>query len=220
MAEAYACPDMLVETDWLAAHLEDPTLRVVDADYPHAYGRAHIPGAVGHLSDNAYLKTRTGEVHVMGPEQAAETFARMGIGDDTSVVVYDGDRSRLATRFWWVLTYYGHRDVRVLNGGFDRWLAEGRPLTMARPTVAPATFTPRARKAASSPVATVVLPCPDAGAAWSGAMAPAARCRTPRRAPPGLRRRWGRTARAARGGRRRSSGTTWRSSIVRPPWRA
>ena len=143
MAEDYARPDMLVETDWLAAHLDDPKLRVVDADYPHAYGRAHIPGAVGHLSDNAYLKTKTGDVHVMGPEQAAETFAGMGIGDDTPVVVYDGDRSRLATRFWWVLTYYGHRDVRVLNGGFDKWLVEGRPVTMAHPTVVPASFTPR-----------------------------------------------------------------------------
>jgi thiosulfate/3-mercaptopyruvate sulfurtransferase len=143
MAEDYGRPGMLVETDWLAAHLDDPTLRVVDADYPLAYGRAHIPGAVGHPSDNVYLKTATGQTHVMGPEQAAETLARMGIGDDTSVVVYDGTRSLLAARFWWVLTYYGHRDVRVLNGGFHKWLAEGRPATMARPTVAPATFTPR-----------------------------------------------------------------------------
>src|SRR5205814_3760752 len=142
MAEEYSRPDMLVETDWLAAHLDDPKLRVVDADYPLAYGRAHLPGAVGHLSDNAYLKTATGQVHVMGPEQAAQTFARMGIGDDTAVVVYEGGRTPLAARFWWVLTYYGHRDVRVLNGGFQKWLAEGRPVTMARPTVAPATFTP------------------------------------------------------------------------------
>ena len=143
MAEGYDRPDMLVETDWLAAHLDDPKLRLVDADYPHAYGRAHIPGAVGHLSDNAYLKTKTGDVHVMGPEQAAETFAKMGIGDDTSVVVYEGGRTPLAARLWWVLTYYGHRDVRVLNGGFQKWLAEGRPVTMERPAVARATFTPR-----------------------------------------------------------------------------
>lgn len=143
MAEAYARPDMLVETDWLAAHLDDPTLRLVDADYPPAYGRAHIPGAVGHLSDNAYLKTKTGDRFVMEPAQAAETFGRMGIGDDTSVVVYESSRTPLAARLWWVLNYFGHRDVRVLNGGFQKWLAEGRPVTMERPAVAPATFTPR-----------------------------------------------------------------------------
>jgi thiosulfate/3-mercaptopyruvate sulfurtransferase len=141
--EAYARPEMLVETDWLAAHLDDPKLRLIDADYPPAYGRAHIPGAVGHPSDNVYLKTATGQVHVMGPEQAAETLGRMGIGDDSSVVVYEGARTPLAARFWWILNLYGHRDVRILNGGFQKWLAEGRPVTTARPTIAPATFTPR-----------------------------------------------------------------------------
>lgn len=143
MAEGYAHPEMLVETDFLADHLGDPGLRLIDADYPAAYGRAHIPGAVGHLSDNAYLKTKTGATFVMEPDQAAETFGRMGIGDDTLVVVYDGDRARLAARFWWTLTYYGHRNVRVLNGGVSKWLAEGRPVTMAVPAPSAARFTPR-----------------------------------------------------------------------------
>ena len=143
MSDGYARPDLLVETDWLAAHLDDPGIRLIDADYPPAYGRAHIPGAAGHLSDNAYLKTKTGATFVMEPDQAAETLGKMGIGDEGTVIVYDGDRSRLATRFWWVLTYYGHRNVRVLNGGFHKWLAEGRPVTQAVPKVAPATFTPR-----------------------------------------------------------------------------
>lgn len=143
MSDGYTHPELLAETGWLAEHLDDPDLRLIDADYPPAYGRAHIPGAVGHVSDNAYLKTKTGATFVMEPEQAARTFGRMGIGDGTRVVIYDGDRGRLATRFWWVLTYYGHRDVRVLNGGFHKWLAEGREVTQAGPEVAPVAFTPR-----------------------------------------------------------------------------
>ena len=144
MAEDYARPEMLVETEWLAGHLDDPNLRIVDADYPEAYGRAHIPGATGHLDENIYLKTAEGEPFLMGPQQFAETMERMGIGDDTAVVVYDGRMSLYAARFWWALNYYGHTNVRVLNGGWHKWLAEGRPATMA--SAAPSSgvrFTPR-----------------------------------------------------------------------------
>ena len=135
--EGYAHPEMLVETEWLAERLSDPSIRIVDADYPAAYGRAHVPGAVGHLSDNVYLKTATGQTFLMGPQQFAETMAKMGIGEGTSVVVYDGYRSMLAARFWWALTHYGHRDVRVLNGGIHKWIAEGRPVTMTASKAGP-----------------------------------------------------------------------------------
>ena len=60
MPEGYARPEMLVETEWLASHLDDPNLRIVDADYPQSYARAHIPGAVGHLDPNIYMKTADG----------------------------------------------------------------------------------------------------------------------------------------------------------------
>src|SRR5438105_4763866 len=99
---------MLVETGWLAEHLDDPNLRIVDADYPAAYGRAHIPGAVGHASSNVYLKTKEGDTFLMEPDQFAETMAKMGIGDETAVVAYDGHMSLYAARFWWALTRYGH----------------------------------------------------------------------------------------------------------------
>jgi thiosulfate/3-mercaptopyruvate sulfurtransferase len=142
MAEGYARGEMLVETEWLAQHLNDPGLRVVDADYPQSYARAHVPGAVGHLSQNIYLKTADGETFIMPPEQFAETMGKMGIGDDTAVVVYDSHMSLYAARFWWALSYHGHTNVRVLNGGWHKWLLEGRPATMAAPRVAPASFTP------------------------------------------------------------------------------
>ncbi len=145
MPESYAHPELLVETDWLAEHLNDPDLRIVDADYPASYARAHIPGAVGHLSDNIYLKTKNGDTFIMGPEQFAETMAKMGIGDDTLVVAYDSHMSLYAARFWWALNYYGHTNAKVLNGGWHKWLLEGRPTTMAVPTIDASafTFTPR-----------------------------------------------------------------------------
>jgi thiosulfate/3-mercaptopyruvate sulfurtransferase len=139
----YARPEMLVETEWLAEHLGDDGLRIVDADYPHAYARAHIPGAVGHVTENVYLKTAPGETFIRGPEQYAETVGRMGIGDDSAVVVYDGSASLLAARFWWTLRYYGHKNARLLNGGWHKWLLEGRPATMEPARVARAEFTPR-----------------------------------------------------------------------------
>jgi len=143
MPEEYARPDMLVDADWLDQHLDDPALRIVDADYPEAYARAHIPGAVGHLSRNIYLKTAEGETFLMAPDQFAETMSKMGIGDDTAVIAYDSHMSLYAARFWWALNHYGHTNVRILNGGWHSWLADGRPMTMATPKAAPARLTPR-----------------------------------------------------------------------------
>ena len=147
--------EMLVETEWLAARSGDPAIRIVDAGQPAAYARAHIPGAVGHLSDNVYLKTAFGETFLMGPEQYAETVGRMGIGDDSTVVVYDGSSSLHAARLWWTLSYYGHKDVRLLNGGWHKWLLEGRPISAEETRVERATFTPRVNEALHTSCATL-----------------------------------------------------------------
>jgi thiosulfate/3-mercaptopyruvate sulfurtransferase len=156
----------LVETDWLAAHLEDPGVRVVDmrgyvrtrtaedgvqtAEYAGArseYALAHIPGAV-------YLNWTTDIVdlddsvpaQVAPPEKLAAVFGTAGIGDDTLVVAYDNHpASQFATRLWWVLQLMGHEAVRVLNGGLRRWTAEGRALSAGPPAVQPRVFTPRPR---------------------------------------------------------------------------
>lgn len=134
---------MLVETDWLASRLDDPKLRIVDADYPQSYARAHIPGAVGHVDPNIYMKTADGETFIAAPDAFAERMARMGIGDDTDVVVYDSHQSLYAARFWWALLYHGHEKVRLLNGGWHKWLVEGRPATMKPNRPGRAQFTPR-----------------------------------------------------------------------------
>ncbi len=138
----YARPDMLAETQWLAAHLQDDNLHVVDCDNRDAYRRAHIPGAIP-VRGHHYLKEKEGAPHIMGPDQFAQTMGQMGIGDDTLVVAYDGFSGLYAARLWWALHYYGHTNVRVLNGGWDTWLAEGRPMTNASSRPAKATFTPQ-----------------------------------------------------------------------------
>ncbi len=158
-------PGPLVGTGWLEEHLEDPEVRVVDirgyvrkrsvgegrqeAEYLGAreeYERAHIPGAV--YVDWTRDITDPDDpvpVQVAPPGRFAEAMASRGIGDGTRVVVYDHAGGQFATRLWWALVYYGHDKVSVLDGGWNRWVAEGRPTTREIPSPAPASFTPRLR---------------------------------------------------------------------------
>jgi len=157
--------DPLVTTDWLAEHLQDPGLRVVDirgyvkktdleegrqrAEYLAAreeYDEAHVPGAV--YVDWTRDITDPNDpvpVQVAPPERFARLMGTLGIGDDTRVVVYDHAGGQFATRLWWVLTYYGHDRVHVLDGGWRKWTSEGRPTTPEVPDLEPADFTPRPR---------------------------------------------------------------------------
>ena len=114
-------------TEWLAEHLADSNIRVVDCDNRDAYRRAHIPGAV-NPQDN-YFKNPDDRSYIMTAEQFAATMESLGIGDDTLVVAYDGFGSLYATRLWWCLGYFGHQKVVVVNGGWQKWLSEGRPVT-------------------------------------------------------------------------------------------
>jgi thiosulfate/3-mercaptopyruvate sulfurtransferase len=140
--EEYAHPELLAEPDWLWDRRDDPGMRVIDCASPDAYERAHIPGAVG-LPVHVWLKETEKGVHVMGARAFSELMGGLGISDDTTVVTYDSFNTTYATRLWWVLKYYGHTNVKVLNGGAKRWLAEGRPITF-RPTAPRAgDFTPR-----------------------------------------------------------------------------
>lgn len=141
--QGYARPEMLVTTEWLAAHRQDTNIRIVDCDNRDAYRRAHIPGAVTFRGHH-YLKEKEGALHIMGPEQFAEAMGALGIGDDTLVIAYDSFSGLYAARFWWALNYYGHTQVKVMNGGWDKWLTEGRPVTMAEPRPPQAHFTAQA----------------------------------------------------------------------------
>ncbi|WP_299771099.1 3-mercaptopyruvate sulfurtransferase [uncultured Tateyamaria sp.] len=137
-------PKTLVSTDWLAAHLKDPDLRVLDASWylPDAgrdaraeYEAAHIPGArffdIDEISD-----ARSDLPHMAPPpEKFMSRMRAMGVGDGHQVVVYDGAGILSAPRVWWLFRLMGHRDVAVLDGGLPKWQAEGRPIEDIGPVI-------------------------------------------------------------------------------------
>ena len=130
-------PKKLVSTDWLAAHLNDPDLRIIDAswhmeaagrDARAEYDAAHIPGA--RFFDIDAISDRRSELPHMAPpvELFISRMRAMGIGDGHQVVVYDNSDVRSAARVWWTFRLMGKTDVAVLDGGFAKWQAEGRPV--------------------------------------------------------------------------------------------
>ncbi len=156
---------MLVTTDWLADHLDDPDVRVVDmrgyvvtrpvgpgvdeAEYRGAreeYLAGHIPGAVYvDWTRDIIDPDDPVPVQIAPPDRFAEAMAERGIGDATHVIAVDHAGGQYATRLWWALDYYGHDRVSVLDGGWNRWLDEGRPSESGEVSVPRATFTPRPR---------------------------------------------------------------------------
>jgi thiosulfate/3-mercaptopyruvate sulfurtransferase len=130
-------PRTLVSTDWLEAHLSDPDLRVIDAswylpdmgrDARAEYAEAHIPGArffdIDEISDQ-----RSNLPHMAPPvEKFMSRMRAMGVGDGHQVVIYDGAGLFSAPRVWWTFRLMGKTDVAVLDGGFPKWRAEGRPV--------------------------------------------------------------------------------------------
>ena len=139
----YAAPELLVDTQWLADHLEDGDIRIVDSDVAAAYQRCHIPGAV-LVPDNYQKDPDTHAVRILPPDKFAQMMESIGIGDDTLVIAYDNSRSLYAGRLWWALQYYGHKNVKVLNGGWEKWIREGRPVSIEGPAPKTGkTFTPR-----------------------------------------------------------------------------
>lgn len=132
----------LVSTAWLAAHLDDPDLRVIDAswylpgekrDARAEYDAGHIPGAQ-FFDIDAISDTQSSLPHMAPPpEFFAERVRTLGVGDDDRVVIYDGSGIRSAARAWWTFRLMGKTRVAVLDGGFPKWQAEGRPVTDASP---------------------------------------------------------------------------------------
>lgn len=129
-------PKTLVSTEWLADHLKSPDLRVIDAswylpdmnrDARAEYDRGHIPGArffdIDEISDS-----RSALPHMAPPvEKFMSRMRAMGVGDGHQVVVYDGHGMFSAARVWWLFRLMGKTDIAVLDGGYPKWIAEGRP---------------------------------------------------------------------------------------------
>jgi thiosulfate/3-mercaptopyruvate sulfurtransferase len=189
-AARYAFPEAIVDTAWLAAHLGDPGLRVFDCTtylrYETGTGRpyrvesgradydaAHIPGSgfldlQGELSDGASRFNFT----MPAPEELAARFAARGIGQGTRVVLYARASLQWATRVWWMLRAIGFDDAAILDGGFDRWAAEGRPTTTEETRYPPAVLTARPRPGLFIGKEEVRAAIGDAGACTINALAP------------------------------------------------
>jgi len=135
-AAGYARPELLIETEELAKIVNQPNVRLVDAVDPAGYQRAHIPGAVNvFYVDLAKLDERKKSGHPLSNADAERIFGEAGIDNNTQVVVYDGGEGPSASGVWFVLDFFGHKNVKVLNGGFRKWLKEGRPVTQDVPAV-------------------------------------------------------------------------------------
>ncbi|MBI5949525.1 MAG: sulfurtransferase [Chloroflexi bacterium] len=128
---AYARPELLAETGWLADRMADPHIRVVDARSEGEYTAGHIAGAV-HMDGFGSSIPRDERGDMGSPAEFASLAGGLGIGNDTTVIVYDTPSQRMGMVAWAFL-YYGHADVRVLDGGLAKWLAEGRAIETRRP---------------------------------------------------------------------------------------
>jgi thiosulfate/3-mercaptopyruvate sulfurtransferase len=133
----YKHPEALVETGWLAQHLQAPDVRVVDASW-HMPGsgrdawaefqEAHIPGAMFFDIDDI-ADTDSSLPHMLPkPEKFSARVRKLGLGDGSKIVVYDSAGLFSAARAWWMFRVFGHEDVAILNGGLPKWRAENRPL--------------------------------------------------------------------------------------------
>ena len=160
---AYRYPEALVSGAWLQDQLSDPELRVYDCTvYLHPevgtgrpyriesgradYDASHIPGA-GFLDLQADFSKADSPFRftMLDPAAATAAFARHGIGNDSRVILYSRKNVQWSTRFWWMLRSIGFDNAAILDGGFDKWLADGRPVSAAPSSYAPAALTSRPR---------------------------------------------------------------------------
>jgi thiosulfate/3-mercaptopyruvate sulfurtransferase len=137
--DGYTHPEVLVETNWVAEHLKDPNLRLVEVDVDTtAYDSGHIPGSVGWNWKKDTQQTLRRDI----PDQAGleALLGRAGISNDTTVILYGDNNNWFATFAFWLLKLYGHKDARIMNGGRKKWMDEGRPVSTEAPSVTPAMY--------------------------------------------------------------------------------
>jgi thiosulfate/3-mercaptopyruvate sulfurtransferase len=154
--------DVLVETQWVEDHLEDPSIRIVEVDEnPALYKEAHIPGAIGF----DWKKDLQDPVKrdFLGPEDFGRLFGGRGISNEHTIVLY-GDRNNwFAAYTYWYLKYYGHDAVKLMNGPREKWISEGRRTTAQEPEYPEASFTARPGDDAIRAKRDEVLAALDAG---------------------------------------------------------
>ncbi|HYB72456.1 MAG TPA: sulfurtransferase [Candidatus Sulfotelmatobacter sp.] len=139
MATAYANPQVLVETAWVADHLKDPNLRVIEVSVDTAaFEQGHIPGAV------ALNWFRDLEEHpvrdIASKAKIEQLLGQAGVGTNTKVILYGDNNNWFATYAYWLLKHYGHSDAQIMNGGRKKWIDEGRALTKEATKIAPVRY--------------------------------------------------------------------------------
>jgi thiosulfate/3-mercaptopyruvate sulfurtransferase len=131
-AKGYAHPESLVTTEWAAAHHKDTSIRFVEVDVDNtSYDKGHIPGAIAWHWQNDLQDRRVCDL--LDPRSFAELLRRSGISPQTTVVLYGDNNNWFAAWAFWQLKYYGHKDVRLIDGGRKKWELEKKPLTTEVP---------------------------------------------------------------------------------------
>ena len=139
----YKHPEVLVLTDWVAQHINDPKIRLVEVDVDTSqYDQGHLPNAAGwnwqsQLCDNVRRDICT-------KAEIEKLLGASGIGNDTTVILYGDNNNWFAAYAHWQLKYWGHGDVRLMNGGRKKWLEEKRPVTTDPPKITPTTYKAKA----------------------------------------------------------------------------
>jgi thiosulfate/3-mercaptopyruvate sulfurtransferase len=135
----YAHPEVLVTTEWVAAHAKDPGIRLVEVDVDtSAYDQGHIEGAIAW---NWQTELQDAIRRDLADPKAFETLlGKAGISPETTIVLYGDNNNWFAAWAFWQLKYYGHDKVLIMNGGRKKWVEEKRPLTTAKPTVSAAGY--------------------------------------------------------------------------------
>ncbi len=181
----YAVPEVLVSTAWVADHLDDSNVRLVEIDVDtKAYHEGHAPSALGWSWNTQLCDTVRRDI--IPKDRFEALMATSGISNSTTVVLYGDNNNWFAAWAFWQMKIYGHADVRLMNGGRKKWLAEGRELTLAEPTSTPAVYR------AAGPDLSLRAFLPQVQAALASGAAALVDVRSPREfsgeilAPPGL----------------------------------
>ena len=189
--------DPLVSTDWLAAHIDDPKVKIIDASYKMP---GVLPLPIGRLSRRAYsrrgvlrrrlrspITATRGRICIRAPSSSARDVSALGISSGDTVVAYDSGGWVAAPRAWWMFLSFGHRDVKVLDGGLKKWLREGRPTHSGKVTPKPENSrrrSIRAMSAASSNCLAISKPMPSNWSMRVRGRASRARVAEPLAGPP------------------------------------
>ncbi|MCU0835816.1 MAG: sulfurtransferase [Gammaproteobacteria bacterium] len=144
---ATASGPILISTGELDVRLQQGGLALIDAESPELYQRAHLPGALNlHYLDLEDAEENAASGLPITPRLAASKLEALGVTRETPVVVYDAGNGRAASGVWYILGFLGHGEVRVLDGGFRKWLKEGRAVTQETPEPAKAVYTVQPRE--------------------------------------------------------------------------